>query len=426
MNRSHFVRIKGLSFFLVALAAVSAASCSESLSASSGCPLLCPQEAAPLKDTIIDAIVLDTSATGFPQLGFETTLFLAHRRDSLDSRVITRYDSLPLTFKYQGVDSSIANIDSAYLLAPRPRADSAVAFGANGRIEVYDVTDAANDTALADLSAQFTAANKMGEFAYLQGQSPDTLKIILDTARVRSRILGGRNLRVGLRMVSEGSDLVRIVSANAAGGIGLTIVPNADTLGERLKAIPTTFSPADPEYLRSAYTDFNISVAGNAPGVNVLRVGGYPAHRVLMRFEVPRHIIDSSVVVRATLLLTQRPSTSADAAEAVSVQIVPIVASSQVTDLRTQLEFAGSQFIFPVDSLVTAPKDSGLVRLEMVSLIRAWKGQDTVQTPRLAGLFLSSESSRVASFDFFSTEAPAAVRPRLRITYVSRVNTGQP
>jgi hypothetical protein len=32
----------------------------------------------------------------------------------------------------------------------------------------------------------------------------------------------------------------------------------------------------------------------------------------------------------------------------------------------------------------------------------------------------------VASFDFFSMEAAPALRPRLRITYVTRVNTGQP
>ena len=109
-----------------------------------------------------------------------------------------------------------------------------------------------------------------------------------------------------------------------------------------------------------------------------------------------------------------------------SVHIVPIVASSIVTDLHEQLEFAGSAFAYPVDSLVTVPKDSGRVDLQMVTLVRAWKGRDTVQTPRIAGLYLSSESQRPASFDFYSREAPAGLRPRLRITYVTRVTTGQP
>jgi hypothetical protein len=426
MNWNRFVRIKSLSFFLVALTLVTVGGCNENLAAGGSCPLLCPQESAPLKDTIIDAVVLDTSATGFPLLGFETNLFLAHRRDSLDSRIITRFDSLPLTYKFQGVDSSIVRIDSVFIRAPRPAADSAVAFGANGTIEVYDVTAAANDTSTADLAAEFTAANKIGELAYAQGQSPDTLQIILDTARVRSRILNGRNLRIGLRMVSAGSDLVRIVSANNAGGIKLTLIPNRHADGERIQAVPTSFSPPEPEYLRAPLSDFTISVLGNVPGLNTLRVGGLPAHRVLMQFAIPSRIVDSSVIVRATLFLTQRPSTSADAGEAVAVQIVPILASAQVTDLHSQLEFAASQFFPLSDSTVTVPKDSGVVALEMVQLLRSWRGRDTVKTPRLAGLFLSSEASRVASFDFFSTEAAVEVRPRLRITFVTRVNTGQP
>jgi hypothetical protein len=62
----------------------------------------------------------------------------------------------------------------------------------------------------------------------------------------------------------------------------------------------------------------------------------------------------------------------------------------------------------------------------MVRLVRAWKGQDLKATPRLAALYLSSEGIRVASFDFFSMEAAPALRPRLRVTYVTRVNTGQP
>jgi hypothetical protein len=123
--------------------------------------------------------------------------------------------------------------------------------------------------------------------------------------------------------------------------------------------------------------------------------------------------------------VTQRPSGSADAGAAVGVQIVPVLVSNEVTDLHTKLEFAGSALVL-VDSLSTVPKDSGVVNLEMVKLLRAWKGQDPAKTPRVAALYLSSEGTRVASFDFFSIEAAPALRPRLRITYVTRVNTGQP
>jgi hypothetical protein len=424
MNRSFFVRFKSLSIFLVAVAVVAMAACGENLESGGACPLLCPGESAPLHDTIVDAVVLDTSAIGFPTLGYEGNLFLAHRGDTLETRIISRYDSLPTAYTFQGADSTIVRVDSAYLLVPRPLADSAVAFTADGRIEVYDVTDAAGDTAVAALTAQMVAGNKIGEFAYTSGQSPDTLKILLDTARVRSRV-ETRNLHVGLRMVSAASDMIRIVSANSGGGIALTVVPNSDTAASRINFAPVTYSPEEPPYLRSALSDFQITTVDHQPLANTLRVGGAPAQRVLMRFEIPSRIVDSSVVVRATLLLTQRPSGSADAGSAVGVQIVPILASGEVQDLHTRLEFAGSALVL-VDSLSTVPKDSGVVELEMVRLVRSWRGQDTVQNPRVAALYLSSEATRVASFDFFSIEAAPSLRPRLRLTFVTKVNTGQP
>lgn len=424
MNRSFFVRFKSLSIFFVAAAVASIAACSENLDSGGSCPLLCPGESAPLQDTIVDGVVVDTSSIGFPTLGYEVNLFLAHRGDTLDTRVITRYDSLPTTYNFLGTDSAIVRVDSAYLLVARPAADSAVAFTANGRIEVYDVTDVVNDTAVASLAAAMSPANKIGEFTYASGESPDTLKILLDTARVHSRV-GTRGLRVGLRMVSAASDMIRIVSVNNAGGIGLTIVPNSDTSASRIKFTPVSYSPEEPIYLRSPLSDFQITVAGSVPPPATLRVGGAPSHRVLLTFDIPRRIVDSTEVVRATLMLTQRPSGSADGGAAVGVQIVPVLASDEVTDLHSRLEFAGSVLVF-VDSLSTVPKDSGVVNLEMVKLLRAWKGQDLVRTPRVAALYLSSEGTRVASFDFFSMEAAAALRPRIRITYVTRVNTGQP
>ena len=424
MNRSFFVHFKSLSVFLAALAVASVAACTEDLESGNTCPLLCPGESAPLKDTIIDAVVLDTSAIGFPTLGYEVNLILANRKDTLDTRVITRYDSLAQKYTFKGADSAIVRVDSAYLLAPRPRADTAVAFTAAGRIEAYDVTGAANDTAVASLAGQMTAANKIGEFPYAAGESPDTLKILLDTARVRARVLNGRSLRVALRMVSAASDQIRLVSLNNGGGIGLTIVANSDTAASRVKSGPITYTPVDPAYLRAALSDFQVTVLGAAPPANTLRVGGTPVTRVMFKFDIPRHIVDSSVVVRASLQLTQRPSGSGDAGAAVGLQIVPIAASEQLTDVHSQLEFVGGGMF--VDSVQVVPKDSGVVSLEMVRLVRAWRGQDVKTTPRLAALYLSSEGIRVASFDFFSREAAPALRPRLRITYVTRVNTGQP
>ena len=67
-----------------------------------------------------------------------------------------------------------------------------------------------------------------------------------------------------------------------------------------------------------------------------------------------------------------------------------------------------------------------MVLIEVVSMIRVWKLQDTVRTPRRAVLFLSSESSVTGALDFYSHEAPEALRPKLRLTYVTSVSSGRP
>jgi hypothetical protein len=319
-------------------------------------------------------------------------------------------------------------VDSAFARLVVPTSDTALKFGYDGVIEAYDVAGAANDTSVADLAAQFTASNKLGSYSYKKGDSPDTLDILLDTARVRAHLLNDSSVRLGFRMVSSGSDQIRFMSIGGGLGAQLVIYPSRDS-----SAVPVTFSPhsltpSDPALQRAALADFQITVKGGKPTVpNVLRVGGAPAHRVLFQLNLPTGIVDSAVVVRATLLLTKKPSETGPAGDSVTIHVAPVVASSAVTGVHELLEFAGAETLFPVDSLKLAASDSGQVGVQIVTLLRAWRQQDTLQTPRRAALFFSNESASTSSFDFFSHEAAdPSLRPKVRITYVTSVSSGRP
>ena len=81
---------------LAALGAVaSIAACSEKLEAGRSCPLLCPEQAISLRDTVIDGVVTDTTVLGLPPIGSESYLMLASHGDTAETRVIVRYDTLP-------------------------------------------------------------------------------------------------------------------------------------------------------------------------------------------------------------------------------------------------------------------------------------------------------------------------------------------
>src|SRR6185436_52593 len=88
-------RSVALAVFALLVAGINA--CSDRLEAGASCPLLCPQEGVPLRDTVID-IVSDTTVVGFPSFGLEDYLLVASRGDTLETRAIIRYDTLFATF----------------------------------------------------------------------------------------------------------------------------------------------------------------------------------------------------------------------------------------------------------------------------------------------------------------------------------------
>jgi hypothetical protein len=422
MIRSLVVRFKALSIFAVLVASVAVASCSQDIQGGSSCPLLCPQQPAPLKDTIIDGVTFDTSVASYPSLGFEPMLILQQRRDTVDSRIITRFDTLPVT---QGTDT-IREIDTAFVTLLRIPPDSNKTFKDSARVEVYDVTDAPGDTVTAALLAKFIPANLLGSRQYVPGDTADTVRVTLDTMQIRTRFLVTGHLHLGFRLVTPGSEELRLISTNAGSGAVLSVRVTRDTSKTAIAVDPLSHFPSTQPFLTGALADFPIyAIAPPPPGPTVLRVGGIPGRRVLLRFSIPSHIVDSTAVIRATLTMMQSP-TAAAGGDSVRLYISPIIASERLTDLHSLLEFAGAPSIFATDSFTVMPKEALKRSFEMVRVVQTWRGADTIKTPRIVAITLQTEGTSPAAVDLFSIKAPAALRPQLRLTYITKLTTGRP
>jgi len=126
------------------------------------------------------------------------------------------------------------------------------------------------------------------------------------------------------------------------------------------------------------------------------------------------------------LLLTQNPNRRVDPHDSVYVFPLAILATPAVTDPATLLRFVSSAGLVGLDSLRMAPVDSGVRSFEIVGLVRTWRNQPQTVSPRALGLLSGAEAQLPAEIDFFSTQAPAGVRPRLRITYVPQTSYGVP
>jgi hypothetical protein len=164
-----------------------------------------------------------------------------------------------------------------------------------------------------------------------------------------------------------------------------------------------------------------------APTSDRLALGGIAGARSYLRFDIPAIVLDSVQVIRASLQLTQRPSRAAGGdQDTLTVITQAVVAGAAVTDVYTASQFLGSPRSFPVDTLRLIPRDSGARSLEIVNIVRAWRIVGTARTPRALVIRAAEEGLLAGELNFFSADGPAAVRPRLRLTYVPRRGFGLP
>jgi len=173
-----------------------------------------------------------------------------------------------------------------------------------------------------------------------------------------------------------------------------------DTGTARLRSFPLTAT-------------FNRSLPAVTEPVDstLLTVGGSPASRSLLRFELPPRIRDSATVVRATLELTPVAPIGG-----LPTDPARMYARAVLSDLGAKSPIE-SRFGVGVDTIPAGT--AGTVDLEIVRLMQqVWLGSS-----RPTALVLSlAPDLEAASFSrpvFYSTRAAdPAVRPRLRISYL--------
>lgn len=411
---------------LIAIAALflSLWACTERLDSSGVCNVLCPPIGGDVVTETIDAVVLDTAVQALSGIGTEPSLLLATRGDTLDTRVIIRFDSLPTKFVPAGDTARpITTVDSAYI---QLRLDTLSIKGSGlVTIEAYDVDTAANDTSTEAILALFRPDRFISSQTYSRAELKDTLRYFISNAAVLSRIQSGAPLRVGLRATGVPNSVqMRFRSSEALAGPVLFFRATPDTATHPVTVVPFSRTPADDPILSTVLVDYTVVAKAPPPAPpNVLAVGGLPARRVYLRFDIPSRILDSSTVVRATLLLNQVANPALDPGDTVLVLPQISLAGTVVTDVTKASQIIGA---ISTDTLRLKPGDSGLTNLELARAFSLWRSQPADTLPRAIVLQSFGEGGSPLEIRFSSTEDIAALRPRLRISYTSRVPLGLP
>ncbi len=422
------VRRVGLLLF-VSSTALFAAACTEDFEGGAGCPALCPQQQAPFRDTIIDAVVFDATVGPFPLLGLSAQTLLASRGDTLETYLVVRYDSVRTTFfpNNGSASANITTIDSAQL---RLRIDTAGSFSKSPfTIEVFDVDTTDADTSAAVIRSLFRDDRKVSELQVVSGVGADSLRIPIPDSFLEAKIAASRRVRLGLRIATGANVQLRVQAFTAGEGDPRLLFDAAtDTIYQPIVTLPRTTLPAgvDDNPLLLSRTVYALTVKGSDPlPAGTLGVGGWPANRALLRFDIPRAIRDSSTVVRAELLLTQRPSPGTDRADSIAVQPFVAVSKNSITDPYLIAALSANGSPAGLDSVLFVPQDSGQRAISIVNVVRSWSTLDSTIT-RAIVLRINGEGATSSELRFHDLSAPAALRPRVRITYLPRTEFALP
>lgn len=405
--------------------------CSEQVTGSLGCPALCADASAPLRDTILTgAVILDTTFLGFPRPGESHDVTMINQGDTADVRIGIRYDTLPANYQVVGAssDSLIRKVDSATMifvidtLVTKPTTPIT--------IDAFDIDTTATDTLTSTIAQLYRASRLIGSQTYLASDfKSDTVRLALSNAALFAKIKDTLRLRIGLQVRGAGVGTAKLRVLGTSFSPRIRFRTSSDTTVKPDTIFPASATPPGDVYQQAAFRLFPVVVKGLLPPPPTGRfvVGGLAGARAYLRFDIPSIVLDSVTVIRASLLMTQVKARSSGAtSDSVSIYTQPVLAAPSMTDVFTSSTFLGAPGAYGVDSVRYAPRDSGQRSIELVNLLRLWRSVGTTHTTRSIVLRSPQEGNTPGELDFVSMEGPVALRPRLRITYVPRRGFGIP
>ena len=440
-------------YVVLLAAALGAAACTEKLGSGRACPALCPIEEVGIVDTTIQGVATDTTVFPGPPIGSEGTVLLQTRTDgALDLRGVFRFDSFPATFRKHvttggtadTTDYPIKALKNAKLLltgdtlpgSPPLPTDSVT-------IVAYDVdTTGVPDTAVAPVAALFRPDREVGRRRLRAEAVRDTFSIPLRDSVVFAKVDTRKPLRLGVRIESGGNTGIRLLAS--AGGVfsRVRFAPSATTDTAQADSVQfftvNSASPVEDLGQRIYLMDYTLVVRGNdPPAPGQLAVGGIRGRRIYLTFDIPKRLLDSTQVVRATLRLNQIPSPLATPSDTGQLRILLGTSLTTVTDITKRSLFHEPYSFDPQRGLyygtltgLRAVKlkadSSGMRSIEIAPVLRQWAGSDVTKQPHAIVLSLPTEGISPVELRFSSLEAAAALRPSLQITYVPRNAPGIP
>ncbi len=373
------------------------AGCTERLTTPGECPALCPGGSPEIRDTVLTALVDgDSSFTGYSSVTDPASLLVSNGGGLGETRALIRFirrgDSVLVadTLRPFTIDS----VELSVFLQERDTTNSPSFLDVYRLPPTFDST-----TTFAELDAAMT---------------PERL--------IRSVEMGTATAFGRFQMIFKGADLAKVAFTaddSTRMVIGLKLrspTPTGAYFGSILAGDATplfiTYTAVDvadtalrhPPLQRTVEQNLNLRETPDPPSPDLLRVGGFPAARSLIRFAIPAYLRDSATIVRATLELVPDEPIVGLPGDSTRVDVFGLLtdfgAKSPVNPNRQM-----SRWIHP---------GTDTVRVEIAPIVDLWQG--SAPFPNAVRVQISQEFASFLAPRFRSTRTPGG-GPRLRITY---------
>ncbi len=385
-----FVLLSSLVFLILA--------CREAITAPGACPEYCAPGVITLLDTVLlGSVERDSSFQGYVEAFEAGGIQVSGAGAPVQSRGLVRF--LPLPENAAVGNLPIVQIDS-FRVTVSLKGRTVEASGIEIVIHRVPVTLDSLAT-FAELDPYFEDSTVVGSIAIPDDVEADTLSGLLPGDAFPTLAEDGQQVAIGLTVRAAAPAFASIAASEIAEGALLTRFVQADSADGELAARNDLVGPQLDFFLRPPIPPLDDVT---------LAVGGLPSIRSLLRFELPPAIIDSSVVVGATLfLLPVEPAIGAPGAT------INVLANALGADFGPK-----SPIVAITDSaaLVGTLVDVGAsdtVEVDLSVIFAQW--QDNRSLPHSIMLRVGREGSTIGELRFGSS-SHATARPFLHITYV--------
>ncbi len=398
---------------------IAVAACQENINTPGDCPTLCPGEQIIVRDTVILATPgSDSAFFGYASKAASSVLLVSsglaagelrsflvfpkQRRDSIQVDGTQRaliVDTISISFSLQARDSTAKNL-KLFLHRVPITVDTALTFDSLqsliAQAPPFDSIAVADTLKLGKVEALFVGPR----LTLIDGPAADS----------------GR-FAVGLTVRADKPTGIRL-----GGGSGLTSGPLFETRGK--VDVSDTAKQRQRTSVRPDAAD-KLGYVGNrdlavGASADLLYIGGPQAGRSIIRFAIPRFILDSSQILRATLELT--PAARLDGLPN-NPAGDSIVVRGVAADLGAKSPPLGAAGLLVKGGLGQGTTNA--TQIDMFSLVAQWQatgGPPSVvfvahQDEPLGGGFMQPV--------FYSTRSPTG-QPRLRLTYGLPTRPGRP